>query len=47
MVQRSILKESALKDHVAAISCGVVGGEAVIDLDYAEDSTPRPTRISS
>jgi len=38
MVQRSILKESALKDHVAAVSCGVVGGEAVIDLDYAEDS---------
>jgi ribonuclease PH len=39
MVQRSILKESVLKDHVAAVSCGVVGGEAVIDLDYAEDST--------
>jgi ribonuclease PH len=33
------LKESVLKDHVAAVSCGVVGGEAVIDLDYAEDST--------
>ena len=39
MVQRSILKESVLKDHVAADSCGVVAGEAVIDLDYAEDST--------
>jgi ribonuclease PH len=39
MVQRSILKESVLKDHVAAVSCGVVLGEAVIDLDYAEDST--------
>ena len=39
MVQRSILKESVLKDHVAAVSCGVVAGEAVIDLDYAEDST--------
>ena len=39
MAQRSILKESALKDHVAAVSCGVVGGEALIDLDYAEDST--------
>ena len=39
MTQRSILKESPLKDHVAAISCGVVKGEAVIDLDYAEDST--------
>jgi ribonuclease PH len=39
MVYRSILKDSPLKDHVAAISCGVVGGEALIDLDYAEDST--------
>ncbi len=39
MVQRSILKDSPLKDHVAAVSCGIVGGEAVIDLDYAEDST--------
>jgi ribonuclease PH len=39
MTQRSILKDSPLKDHVAAVSCGVVEGEAVIDLDYAEDST--------
>ncbi len=39
MTQRSILRESPLKDHVAAISCGIVGGEPVIDLDYAEDST--------
>src|SRR5437660_228598 len=38
MTQRSILRESPLKDHVAAISCGVVSGEAVIDLDYVEDS---------
>ena len=39
MVQRSILRDNPLKDHVAAISCGVVKGEAVVDLDYAEDST--------
>ena len=39
MMQRSILKENPLKDHVAAVSCGVVGGGPVIDLDYAEDST--------
>jgi ribonuclease PH len=39
MASRSILRDSPLKDHVAAVSCGVVGGEAVIDLDYAEDST--------
>ena len=27
-----------LADSVAAVSCGVVGGRAVLDLDYAEDS---------
>ena len=39
MAQRSILRDSPLKDHVAAVSCGIVGGDAVIDLDYAEDSS--------
>ncbi|MDE2017476.1 MAG: ribonuclease PH [Hyphomicrobiales bacterium] len=39
MRQRSILKDMPLKDHVAAVSCGIVGGEAALDLDYAEDST--------
>jgi ribonuclease PH len=38
MHARSILKELPLRDHVAAISCGVSNGEAVLDLDYAEDS---------
>ncbi|MGY6707304.1 MAG: ribonuclease PH [Rhizobiaceae bacterium] len=28
-----------VKDHVAAISCGIHQGEPVIDLDYDEDST--------
>ena len=28
-----------LKDHVAAISCGIHGGVPVIDLDYIEDSS--------
>ena len=27
-----------LRDHVAAISCGIHAGTAVLDLDYAEDS---------
>lgn len=27
-----------IKDHVAAISCGISNGAAVLDLDYAEDS---------
>ena len=39
MTQRSILRDSPLKDHVAAVSCGIVKGEAALDLDYAEDST--------
>ena len=38
MAQRSILKDVPLKDHVAAVSCGVFQGETVLDLDYAEDS---------
>ena len=28
-----------LREPVAAVSCGLVAGEAVLDLDYAEDST--------
>ena len=28
-----------LRDHVAAVSCGIVKGQAVLDLDYDEDST--------
>ena len=28
-----------LREPVAAVSCGVVGGEAVLDLDYPEDSS--------
>ena len=27
-----------LRDHIAAVSCGVFMGTAVLDLDYAEDS---------
>ncbi len=29
----------ALRDSVAAVSVGIVGGEPLLDLDYAEDST--------
>ncbi|HET6221994.1 MAG TPA: ribonuclease PH, partial [Dongiaceae bacterium] len=28
-----------LKDQVAAVSCGLVDGAALLDLDYAEDSS--------
>jgi ribonuclease PH len=34
-----MLTKPALKDHVAAVSCGIVKGEALLDLDYSEDST--------
>ena len=34
-----MFKTWPLKDHVAAISCGIHGGVGVLDLDYAEDST--------
>jgi ribonuclease PH len=39
MEARSMFKVWPLKDHVAAISCGIHTGGAVLDLDYAEDST--------
>ena len=38
MMERNILKENPLKDHVAAISCGIYKGNSVADLDYLEDS---------
>lgn len=39
MEARNMLKvEKVLKDHVAAISCGIFAGQSVIDLDYLEDS---------
>jgi ribonuclease PH len=27
-----------MRDHVAAVSCGICKGSPVLDLDYAEDS---------
>ena len=38
MKKQKLLERMPLTDHVAAISCGVVNGEAVLDLDYPEDS---------
>ncbi|WP_419907229.1 ribonuclease PH [Hoeflea sp.] len=37
--QGMITTEKVLKDHIAAISCGVFLGQPVLDLDYAEDSS--------
>src|SRR5689334_14335315 len=39
MVKQRMLKEVLLKEPVAAISVGVVGGKEMLDLDYSEDST--------
>ncbi|MEP0068403.1 ribonuclease PH [Pyruvatibacter sp.] len=39
MKEHEMIKEIPLKDHVAAISCGIYQGTGVSDLDYAEDST--------
>ena len=39
MRHRSMIKDVPIKDHVAAVSCGIVKGEPVLDLDYAEDSS--------
>ena len=40
MEARSMVKtDKVLKDHVAAISCGIFADQPVIDLDYLEDSS--------
>jgi ribonuclease PH len=38
MKSLGVIQEIPLTDHVAAISCGLYQGTAVLDLDYAEDS---------
>jgi ribonuclease PH len=39
MQKTGLVKVPVLKDHVAAVSCGIVKGEPMLDLDYPEDST--------
>jgi ribonuclease PH len=39
MVDEGALGTLPLTESVAAVSCGMVGGEALLDLDYEEDST--------
>ena len=38
LVKMNVLKTVPLTGQVAAVSCGIVSGEAVLDLDYDEDS---------
>jgi ribonuclease PH len=39
LVRDGKLDAVPLNQSVAAVSCGIVGGEALLDLDYSEDST--------
>jgi ribonuclease PH len=39
LVAEGKLDKVPLSQSVAAVSCGVVGGRALLDLDYSEDST--------
>jgi ribonuclease PH len=38
LLEQGIVKSDPLMTEVAAVSCGLFGGQAVLDLDYAEDS---------
>ncbi len=38
LVDKKLIKEIPLSEHVAAISCGVYQDKVVLDLDYLEDS---------
>ncbi len=39
MKLRDMVDDGVLRDHVAAVSCGIYKGTPVLDLDYAEDSS--------
>ena len=39
MRKTGMVKADVIRDHVAAISCGIIKGESMLDLDYSEDST--------
>ena len=38
LVESKTVSRLALKEYIAAVSVGIVGGEILLDLDYAEDS---------
>jgi ribonuclease PH len=39
LIEKGKLERVPLTGSIAAVSCGVVGGRALLDLDYSEDST--------
>ena len=38
LISNGFMKNSPIIDNIAALSCGIVGGEILVDLDYSEDS---------
>jgi ribonuclease PH len=38
LMASGVVVSDPMLDHVAAVSCGIYAGQAVLDLDYAEDS---------
>jgi ribonuclease PH len=38
LIDKRLIKENPLKSQIAAISCGIYNGMAVVDLDYPEDA---------
>ena len=38
LLKKGVLAKNPIKDSLAAISCGVINGNILVDLDYTEDS---------
>ena len=38
LLDAGAIKFDPIQSHIAAVSCGIYGGQPVLDLDYAEDS---------
>ncbi|KFI27930.1 ribonuclease PH [Haematobacter massiliensis] len=38
LLKAGVVTSDPIMDHVAAVSCGIYAGQALLDLDYAEDS---------
>jgi len=38
LIEARLVTSDPILDHVAAVSCGIYGGQPILDLDYAEDS---------
>ena len=37
MLNKKIIKKNPINEYIAAISCGIVNGEPILDLDFEED----------